>query len=187
MSSRSSTTAAMQPPVAQPPATPPAAARLQVTAADELTIEQADGRRYAIHPIWLRERCQDATTLDLHTGQRLHDPSDLDPQLQLTAVTPIENGRFRVRFSDGHESEFLERDILAEAALPAGDHDLPAPRLWNAALELGVRAHWSEQPTDAELTAWLTQFLELGFVIFSGVPTAARGDTARRIDVRLYP
>lgn len=171
MSSRSSTTAAMQPPVAQPPATPPAAARLQVTAADELTIEQADGRRYAIHPIWLRERCQDATTLDLHTGQRLHDPSDLDPQLQLTAVTPIENGRFRVRFSDGHESEFLERDILAEAALPAGDHDLPAPRLWNAALELGVRAHWSEQPTDAELTAWLTQFLELGFVIFSGVPT----------------
>ena len=76
-----------------------------------------------------------------------------------------------MRFSDGHQSEFLERDILAEAALPAGDHDLPAPRLWNAALELGVRAHWSEQPTDAELTAWLTQFLELGFVIFSGVPT----------------
>ena len=70
-------------------ATQPAAARLQVSAANELMIEHADGRRHAIHPIWLRERCQDASTLDLQTGQRLHDPSDLDPQLTLMAVTPI--------------------------------------------------------------------------------------------------
>ena len=101
-------------------------ARLLIGAANELTIEHADGRRHAIHPLWLRERCRDAATLDLRTGQRLQDPSDFDPQLALVALTWIEPGRLRVRFSDGHEAEFLEREILAEAALPAGDHDLPA-------------------------------------------------------------
>ncbi len=146
-------------------------ARLHITAANELTIEHAGGQRHAIHPIWLRERCQDARTLDLRTGQRLQDPSDFDPQLALVAVTQIEPGQFRVRFSDGHVADFLERDILAEAALPAGDHDLPAPRLWNSTLQLSRRARWSSQPSDDELADWLAQFLELGFVIFTQVPT----------------
>lgn len=146
-------------------------ARLHITAANELTIEHAGGQRHAIHPIWLRERCQDASTLDLRTGQRLQDPSDIDPQLALAAVTQIEPGQFRVRFSDGHVADFLERDILAEAALPAGDHDLPAPRLWNSTLQLSRRARWSSQPSDDELADWLAQFLELGFVIFTQVPT----------------
>ncbi len=146
-------------------------ARLHITAANELTIEHAGGQRHAIHPIWLRERCQDASTLDLRTGQRLQDPSDFDPQLVLVAVTQIEPGQFRVRFSDGHVADFLERDILAEAALPAGDHDLPAPRLWNSTLQLSRRARWSSQPSDDELADWLAQFLELGFVIFTQVPT----------------
>jgi gamma-butyrobetaine dioxygenase len=154
-----------------PSATDPVGARLWITAGNELTIEHANGQRHAIHPIWLRERCQDATTLDLRTGQRLQDPSDLDPRLALTAVTQIEPGKYRVRFSDGHEADFLERDILAEAALPASDHDLPAPRLWNAMLQLAPRAAWRSEPTDAELTDWLTQFLEQGFVIFTQVPT----------------
>lgn len=146
-------------------------ARLHITAANELTIEHAGGQRHAIHPIWLRERCQDASTLDLRTGQRLQDPSDFDPRLALVAVAQIGPGQFRVRFSDGHVADFLERDILAEAALPAGDHDLPAPRLWNSTLQLSRRARWSSQPSDDELADWLAQFLELGFVIFTQVPT----------------
>ena len=149
----------------------PAGAQLHVSAANELTIEYGDGRRYAIHPLWLRERCQDAATIDVRTGQRLADPSDLDLQLTLTAVARFASGRLHVRFSDGHRSDFLEQDILAEAALPPGDHDLPAPRLWDAKLALGERARWSEQPGEAELSAWVAQFLELGFIIFSGVPS----------------
>jgi gamma-butyrobetaine dioxygenase len=145
--------------------------RLSISAGNELTIEQADGQRYAIHPIWLRERCQDANTLDLRTGQRLQDPSDLDPRLALTAVTQPEPGKFRVQFSDGHQADFLERDILAEAALLPGDHDLPAPRLWNATLQCGSRFRWNSKPGDAERADWLAQFLELGFVIFTDVPT----------------
>jgi gamma-butyrobetaine dioxygenase len=145
-------------------------AQLRITAADELSIEQAEGQCYAIHPIWLRERCQDTATLDLRTGQRLKDPSDLDPQLALTAVTEIEPGTFRVHFSDGHSADFLERDIVAEATLAPGDHELPAPRLWDATLQLPARPRWDSAAKDAERAGWLAQFLELGFVIFTGVP-----------------
>ena len=143
-------------PMRSPSLSPMTAAELQstrllISAANELTIQYADGQRHAIHPLWLRERCQDASTLDLRTGQRLQDPSDFDPQLALIAVTQIEPGRLQVRFSDGHEADFLERDILAEAALPVGDHDLPAPRLWDSTLQLSRRFRWSSQPSDQEL------------------------------------
>jgi gamma-butyrobetaine dioxygenase len=160
----------MPSPIAPPIAPGIAAARLRITAANELSIEQPDGRRFAIHPLWLRERCQDAATLDLRTGQRLQDPSDLDLRLALTGVAVIGPGRFRVQFSDGHSADFLERDIVAEAALVPGDHDLPPPRLWDAALALPGRARWNPAASDAERAGWLAQFLELGFVIFSGVP-----------------
>ena len=88
---------------------------LHITSATELTIDLGDGRRFAVHPLWLRERCLDPETFDLRTGQRLGDPSDLDLNLTLSAVSEPEPGRFRVRFSDGHEASFLARDIVAEA------------------------------------------------------------------------
>src|SRR5579864_3203234 len=96
--------------------------QLQITAPNELSIE-LEGIRFPIHPLWLRERCLDAQTIDLRTGQRWEDPSDLDPQLGLSEVREVEPGRFRIRFSDGHEAEFLGADILTEAHLPPGDHD----------------------------------------------------------------
>jgi gamma-butyrobetaine dioxygenase len=149
-------------------------AHLQITAANELTIDLDDGRRFPLHPLWLRERCQDAKTFDLRTGQRLGDPSDLDLKTALLAVSEPEPGRIRVRFSDGHESDFLARDILAEAALAPGEHDIPAPRLWDSALPWVPRATWSSQPSDTALMEWVSAFLEYGFVILQQVPTRPR-------------
>ena len=148
--------------------------RLQITAANELSIELSKGNRFPIHPLWLRERCQDAKSLDLRTGQRLQDPSDLDLQLGLTSVTEVEPGRYRIRFTDGHEANFLAREILAEAALQPGDHDCPAPRLWDGTLNDMPRAAWTDTPTDEVKAAWLTSFLELGFIIFTAVPTGSK-------------
>lgn len=144
--------------------------RLQVRPPGELAIEFDDGRHFALHPLWLRERCRDPLSMDLRTGQRLHDPSDLDPALSITAVSEPESGRFRIRFSDGHEAEFLGKDLLAEAMLAPADHDVPAPRLWNAATGEVRRFAWTATPDDAQLDAWLRQFLEAGFIVFSGVP-----------------
>ncbi len=107
--------------------------RLHVRPPGELAIELDDGQRFALHPIWLRERCRDERSMDLRTGQRLHDPSDLDLGLTVTSVSEPEAGHYRIRFSDGHEGEFLGRRLLEEAALEPADHDIPAPRLWDAA------------------------------------------------------
>ena len=149
-------------------------ARLQITGLNELSIEIARDNRFAIHPLWLRERCQDSKSIDLRTGQRLEDPSDLDLQLGLTSVTEVEPGRYRIRFTDGHAADFLAREILAEALLPPGDHDCPPVRLWDGTLGEVARAAWAAQPTDEVKAAWLKPFLELGFIIFTGVPTASK-------------
>ena len=152
-------------------ASEPETLKLKIASPTQLAIEDGVGRAFGIHPIWLRERCQDAQSMDLLTGQRLHDPSDLDLGLTLTAVSEAGPGRLHIRFSDGHEAEFLARDILAEAALPPGEHDVPALATWTGALEDLPRAAWRPNPGDAELSGWLELFLRYGFIIFSGVPT----------------
>ncbi len=145
-------------------------ARLDVRTPRELAIELDDGQRFAIHPIWLRERCRDSRSMDLRTGQRLHDPSDLDLALSITSVSEPESGLYRIRFSDGHEADFLGRHLLEEAALAPADHDIPGPRLWNASTGEVRRFAWMERPDDEQLGEWLRQFLEAGFIVFSGVP-----------------
>ena len=145
--------------------------RLHIHPPRELAIELDDGQRFALHPIWLRERCRDPLSMDLRTGQRLHDPSDLDVALSVTSVTEPDAGRYRVRFSDGHVADFRGQDLLAEASLAPADHDVPAPRPWNAAARQVSRFAWRDRPDDAQLHDWLRQFLEAGFIVFSGVPT----------------
>ncbi|MGH8265640.1 MAG: TauD/TfdA family dioxygenase, partial [Steroidobacteraceae bacterium] len=148
--------------------------RLYISSANELTLELDGGQRFALHPLWLRERCRDVTSMDLRTGQRLHDPSDLDLDLAVVGVSEIDPGCYRVGFSDGHQADFLARDILDEAALAPGDHDMPLARPWTAANAEVQRFPWVVQPDDTVLAKWLGSFLEFGFVIFSGVPTEPR-------------
>lgn len=143
---------------------------LKIDSPNQLSVEDAGGRRMGIHPIWLRERCRDAESMDLLTGQRLHDPSDLDLDLSFAALTETEVGRLHVKFSDGHEADFAAGDILAEAALPPGELDVPAFELWTGTLDPLPRAEWRLNPSDADLMSWLDAFLRFGFIVFSGVP-----------------
>ena len=143
---------------------------LRIDGPTQLSVEDATGRRIAIHPIWLRERCQDSDSLDIQTGQRLHDPSDLDLDLSFTELSESGPGRLRIRFSDGHAADFAAADILAEAAVPPGEHDVPELRTWTGSLRDLPRARWKPQPDDADLAGWLDAFLRYGFIIFSAVP-----------------
>ncbi len=148
------------------------ALKLTVSSPHQLSIEDGGGRRFGIHPIWLRERCQDIDSMDLLTGQRLHDPSDLDLDLQYVVLSETASGTLRVRFSDGHEAEFVAGDILAEAAIPPGEHDVPPVQMWTGTLTQLPRAEWRNSPSERELTGWLDAFLRYGFIIFSGVASA---------------
>lgn len=109
--------------------------------------------------------------MDLHTQQRLQDPSDFDLNLRILALAQTSPGVFRIKFSDGHEATFRAEDILTEAALAANSHDCPMPRPWDGTLADLPRMRWREDPAATELMSWLEAFLTLGFVIFEGVPT----------------
>jgi gamma-butyrobetaine dioxygenase len=147
---------------------------LRIGSPTELTLVRADGSEHAVHPLWLRERCQDAATMDLSTQQRLRDPSDFDLDLRILSVAHSSPGVFRVKFSDGHEATFRAEDILTEAALAPNSHDCPAPRLWDGTLADLPRIRWQADPAATELMSWLESFLTLGFVIFEGVPSEPR-------------
>jgi len=149
----------------------PRAARLRIGAANELVLERADGRSEPLHPLWLRERCRDAASMDLRTQQRLQDPSDFDLALRVTALSQPAPGVFQVSFSDGHQASLQAADLLEEAALADNSHDCPAPRLWDGSLKDLPRARWRTDPGDAELMSWLESFLSFGFIIFEGVPS----------------
>ncbi len=136
-----------------------------------LVLEQPGGASYPIHPLWLRERCRDAVSMDLKTQQRLNDPSDFALDLKVIAVSQPAAGTFRVRFSDGHEASFSAQEILEEAALAPNSHDCPSPQLWDGSLAQLPRARWRAEASETERLGWLEAFLALGFVIFEGVPT----------------
>jgi hypothetical protein len=46
---------------------------LKIGTLTQLVLEREDGSQQPIHPLWLRERCQDAARMDLQTHQRLKD------------------------------------------------------------------------------------------------------------------
>ena len=147
------------------------ASRVRIAGPTELVLERGDGRTEPLHPLWLRERCRDAASIDLRTQQRLQDPSDFAPDLKLSAVSQPAPGIFQVTFSDGHQATFTAADILEEAALAAGSHDIPAMRLWDGSLKELPRARWRAEPADPELASWVESFLTFGFIIFERVPT----------------
>jgi len=149
----------------------PHALKLKISSATQLSLVHPSGDEIGIHPLWLRERCQDADSMDLQSGQRLNDPSDFDLHLRYVALSAPAPGRLHVRFSDGHEADFVEGDILAEAAMPPGDYGCPAPVRWDATLASPPRATWREKPGDASIAEWMETFLRYGFIIFEGVPT----------------
>jgi gamma-butyrobetaine dioxygenase len=144
---------------------------LKIGGPTQLLLERSAGVAYPIHPLWLRERCKDAVSMDLKTQQRLQDPSDFDPELKIVALSQPLAGTFRVKFSDGHEASFSAEDILQEAALAPNSHDCPAPQLWDGSLQELPRARWRPDASKAERLSWLQSFLTLGFVIFEGVPS----------------
>ena len=151
--------------------TPPGTLALKIASPTQLLLERSGGAGYPIHPLWLRERCRDAASMDLKTQQRWADPSDFDLELTIVSVTQPAADSLRVKFGDGHEATFSAADILEEAALEPNSHDCPPPRLWNGTLAPLPRVRWRANAEDGERSSWLETFLSLGFVIFEGVPT----------------
>ena len=148
-----------------------------------LELVHDDGAAMAVHPLWLRERCSDSINCDAQSGQRLYDPSDLDPKITPVTVEPVAADAWSVRFADGAHGIFTTARILAEIAGSAGD--LPKRRPWTAALTCLPYLRWPTHPSPAQLHDIADTFLTQGFVIFRGVPRdpGAVLDVARTLGV----
>jgi gamma-butyrobetaine dioxygenase len=137
--------------------------------AGQLAVDRPGAAPFPIHPLWLRERSADPASLDARTGQRLYNPSDLDPDLSVLSARPAGAGWFEVAFSDGGRGAFQADRILAELG-PVADDATPALQPWTASLNDAPVFDWNDAPGEAELFAMVEQFLTLGFIILKGVP-----------------
>jgi gamma-butyrobetaine dioxygenase len=147
-------------------------------ASPAIHLHRNDGRIIPVHPLWLRERCQSPASIDQRTGQRLYNPSEIDPQLRITALRRHKPDHLTISFSDGHESEFSDAEILTEAGMAPETDGLPAPLAWNAQLDPLPEVHWGiegqEGLSNAALLDITGKFLRYGFVILHGVPRVSQ-------------
>lgn len=85
-----------------------------------------------LHPLWLRERCRCAASVDPANGQRLHEPTDLPAGLAVVSCSTRGAGlsaSLDITFSDGH------RSTLALAELTSTKRAVerpPRPTPWSA-------------------------------------------------------
>lgn len=119
--------------------------------------------------LWLRERCQDAASLDPHTQQRLFDPHRLPDDLALVHVEGAGENRARLSFSDGYSGEY-ELTRLADEL--DRDDGLPREIPWRADLALGrVSVDGGRLQSDEVRLAAVERLLTHGFVIIRDLPT----------------
>ena len=123
-----------------------------------------------IPPMGLRERLDGPEYMDQDNWQRLYNPSELDPLVQVMSVSETAPGQWRVAFSDGAQGMFSAARILAEAASTAANTGLPARTAWDAKLTALPIIPWQPQAPGV-LRHMVTTFLQMGFVILRGVPT----------------
>ena len=87
--------------------TPVRPVAVRIGAPTQLLLESQGGSAIVIHPLWLRERCRDAASMDPKTQQRLDDPSDFDLDLKIVSLAQPAAGSFRVKLQRiGHEATF---------------------------------------------------------------------------------
>jgi gamma-butyrobetaine dioxygenase len=133
-----------------------------------------NGARIDLHPLWLRERCNAATSIDGRTRQRIVDISALPADLCVTACRWSASGELVVRFSDDHESRFDRTQLLAQATMTPMDDGVPSPIPWTSELTPLPEASWASSRDLRALSEITAQFLRRGFVILHDVPCTDR-------------
>jgi len=126
-------------------------------------------RTMELPALWLRERCQDAASLDAQTQQRLFDPHRLPDDLALVRIESTGENRARLSFSDGYLGEY-ELSRLADEVV--WDDDLPREVSWRADLALeAVSVDGRRLDSDEVRLQAVMTFLTHGLVIIRNLST----------------
>jgi gamma-butyrobetaine dioxygenase len=119
--------------------------------------------------LWLRARSPDPTQRDRITGQRLMNPHLLPDDLQVLGAR-FDGEQLYLTFSDGFAGHFDPRELLQGTVLRTG---APSARPWKADMPRQPRYAWTDLQDEQVLYLALTDFIELGFLLVHGTPTAA--------------
>lgn len=126
--------------------------------ASRLTLMTGESE-YPLSPIWLREFSSAPEYLDARTQQRLFATHTIDPDLEFSRLTPIEQG-VDVEFSDGYRQVFELQPLIN-----AIDPDVGCPPKQTFTGELKT---FDADGDDAEM---LEFFLTYGFAVIRNVGT----------------
>ena len=121
-----------------------------------------------LHPLWLRERCQDPTNLDPLTQQRTYDPHQLPEDLALTEARSEAEQRIFLSFSDGYQGTYNTIEFVRDFDNYDG---CPTPLSWDASLNPKPTASWNALDDDKAMLEALENFLTYGFLIVTDTST----------------
>lgn len=125
-----------------------------------------------LHPLWLRERGQGPHVVDPVNGQRLYDPSMLDPSLSVVEVRNQSVDELIVSFSDGVECSLSIAAIAIELGFTNDPQSPPVPENWIGSLSPRPEADWNALDDPDHLRRALDGFFRYGFCVFRNTPTA---------------
>ncbi|KAI6239898.1 Epsilon-trimethyllysine 2-oxoglutarate dioxygenase [Aphelenchoides fujianensis] len=156
-------------------ATDPKNVAIELELADEAEILR-------IPLVWFRDHCRAAAHFDWTTGQRHSNPAELfararlGPNAQSAVRFDERTQRLRIRWADGHESEFATAELLDWAIFTRKDYDDYSSRSFWSRDNLREVPNVSAKNFDFTLFARL--FLRFGVVLVDGVD--ARNERATK-------
>ena len=92
----------------------------------------ANGKRFEMPALWLRERSPDPQQLDALTQQRLFDSHAMDPLITIRHLA-AEGDLLWLAFSDGHQARYQTQALLSELVEPS---PFPSTKAWGSELDI---------------------------------------------------
>ncbi len=128
-------------------------------------------RQISLHPLWVRERVRDARVFDPLNNQRLYEPAELHPEMEIKRVISHNDNQIELEFSDGEHFSVPLGRLLKEIGWVEDGEEPPTPQSWTTALKDRPEADWAELDDPDRLKTMLGGFLRYGFCIMQNTPT----------------
>ncbi|WP_372365325.1 amino acid adenylation domain-containing protein [Candidatus Uabimicrobium sp. HlEnr_7] len=137
----------------------------------ENTISFSNGNEsFAIHPLWLRERCNCQKCLDPATKQRLYSPSSGDLDVNIASACFNTSHKIELSFSDGHQG-LLEPDALIQENQVCNRWRKPIKSfLWDAKIEKLPQEDYNDINVPEDISRLTQKIAIFGFVLIKGAP-----------------
>lgn len=133
---------------------------------------RTSGEHHAVlHPLWLRERAAGPDVRDPINNQRLYEPAELAPNLQVTGAKTTVSGDIALEFSNGDKCCVELLDIAIELGWCDDPQAPPSPKPWDSSLNPRPEALWSDLDDPETLRRLLARFHQNGFCIIRQTPT----------------